>query len=156
MARDFTQDDFFTAAKTRFQDVNHLFKKEECIIFSVYCCGVAIECMLRAYMKRNAVLYNPDHNLRQLYETSNMTTNFSDDDKIELIPKLTASISTLFKHWNNDLRYVSEKRLKRKLFEIHNKEIRECKSVHKFLKKRYKDVFNATKTFINIGESKWV
>lgn len=63
--RDFTYTDYFSAALTREADLAHLRINTKSIIFSVYCAGVAIECMLRACVTRCTTEFDSKHNLKR-------------------------------------------------------------------------------------------
>lgn len=90
--RDFTYMDYFSAALTRQADLAHLRTNQKSIIFSVYCAGVAIECMLRAYVTRYASEFDSRHNLEKLYEKSQLGNYLEQREALTIAVKQANSI----------------------------------------------------------------
>ncbi len=149
MAKDFTHTDYYTASLTRMADLKHLRTNQNSIIFSTYCAGVSIECMFRAYITKYTKEFDAKHNLEKLFEKSLLGSNLSENEK----EKLTIAVKKANKIWNNDLRYVSEKRMKRKI--AHENVKANFKDVNKYLEKYKSDIFKSTELIIKTGILKW-
>jgi len=77
----FTENDYFSAALHRFEDLTHLRTNNKSVIFSLYCAGVAIECMLRAYIIKYTREFDSKHNLLKLYEKSLLASYSEEEEK---------------------------------------------------------------------------
>ncbi len=142
----FTHTDYYDAALLRIEDLKHLRTNQKTVIFSLYCAGVAVECMLRAYIIGE---FDAKHDLEKLYEKSQLATLLEIKEK----QKLSIAIKKINKIWDNNLRYTSEKRIKRL---IGHEIVRSgCKDINKYLDKYYSDIFDAADFIIKIGENKW-
>lgn len=148
-SKDFTKTDYYTAALLRKGDLEHLRKNESSIIFSLYCAGVAVECMLRAYIRIETKEFDSRHDLSQLFEKSKLALIISPEDK----GKVTASITKIAQFWSNNLRYTSDTRMKR--FIAHKIVRTKFKDINKYLKKHNNDIFEATEIIIKMGETSW-
>jgi hypothetical protein len=145
----YTHTDYFTAARSRFRDLQHLRTDNECIIFALYCAGVTAECIFRAYITKYTKEFDAKHNLEKLYEKSLLAQNLSEDAKAEL----TAAVKILNKFWSNDLRYTSEVRMKRIL--AHENARLDFKNIFKFLAKNKAELYSATELIFNTGIQSW-
>lgn len=146
----FTHTDYYTASESRYYDLHHLRKDTNSTIFSLYCAGVVIECMLRAYITRYTREFDSKHDLLKLYVKSRLASYLNDDaEKL----KLTVAITKAGKIWKNDLRYASQKRMKR----IIAHEIVKTKfvDINKYILIRNKDLIEATELIYKTGKSKW-
>lgn len=149
MAKDFTHTDYYTASLTRQYDLEHLRKNQNSIIFAIYCAGVSIECMFRAYITKYTKEFDAKHNLEKLYEKSLLASKLETNERI----KVTIAVKKANDIWNNDLRYVSEKRMKRKI--AHKNVKTGFKNVNKYLDNFYSDIFDSTDIIIQKGTDKW-
>lgn len=149
----FTKTDYYDAALLRCEDFKYLRKntKSKSVIFALYCAGVAVECMLRAYMVKNNVEFDAKHDLEKLYLKSQMAMLLNQNEK----EKISTAIRTINKFWKNDFRYTSEKRLKRILGHELAKDKPSFRDINKYFDKRYTDIFKASEIIIKIGEEKW-
>jgi len=149
MAKDFTHTDYYSASLTRLADLKHLRTNKDSIIFSTYCAGVSIECMFRAYIAKYTREFDEKHNLEKLFEKSLLSNELDENEK----KKIINAVKKANKIWNNDLRYVSEKRMKRKI--AHENIKTEFKDVNKYLEKFKSEIFDSTEFIIKTGVSKW-
>lgn len=149
MARDFTHTDYYSASLTRMTDLEHLRTNQNSIIFSIYCAGVSIECMFRAYITKYTKEFDAKHNLEKLFEKSLLANELTANEK----EKLSIAVKKANKIWNNDLRYVSEKRMKRKI--AHENIQTQFNDVNKYLDKFKSEIFDSTELIIKTGTSKW-
>ena len=149
MAKDFTHTDYYSASLTRMSDLEYLKTNQNSTIFSIYCAGVSIECMFRAYIAKYTREFDSKHNLEKLYEKSLLANELDDKAK----EKISIAVKKANKIWNNDLRYVSEKRMKRKI--AHQNVKTNFKDVNKYMSKFYSEIFDSTDIIIQTGKSKW-
>jgi hypothetical protein len=151
--RDFTKTDYFTAALTREKDFQHLRKEKECIVFSLYCAGVSIECMLRAYIKSYTDEFDEKHDLKKLFIKSLISEKLTDKEK----EKITVNIEEANRIWNNNLRYCSTIRMKRILIhEIAGKnKQQQPKDFEKYLLNYKGKLFEIAKDFLTITKKLW-
>lgn len=145
----YTYRDYYDAAICRAEDLVHLQYDQKRMIFSLYCAGVSIECMFRAYITKNTSDFDSKHDLERLYDKSKMALLLTADEKEEM----TIAVKVANKIWNNNLRYTSEKRMKRII--AHQIVKAKIKDINKYLNKHYSDIFEAHETIIKIGKQKW-
>ena len=107
--RHFTHTDYYTASLLRNEDLQHLKTNQKSIIFSLYCAGVAIECMLRAYITKETSDFDSKHDLEKLYEKSKIALLLNTEEK----QSISIAVKNANKIWYNNLRYSSDLRLKR-------------------------------------------
>jgi hypothetical protein len=147
----FTGRDYFSASLLRMADLEYLRLNNNSIILSVYCAGVAIECMLRAYIREYVSSeFDGRHDLRELYEKSGIASRLKDSEKEKLIAAVTAAQ----RRWYNNLRYTSDIRMKRIIG--HNMARTKCKDINSYIKKYYSDIFDAANLIVKKGEEKWI
>jgi len=147
--KEFKSRDYYSASLERKEDLDYLLKNEESIIFAIYCAGVSIECMLRAYITNYTKEFDSKHNLNNLYNKSLISQKLNESEK----KKMLLSITTANKLWDNNLRYTSKVRMKRMI--VHNMARAKFKNIDKFLKSQYTDFFKSTDYIIEKGEEKW-
>lgn len=161
----FTPIDYYNASLLRNKDLKYLRKNEQSIIFSLYCAGVAVECMLRAYITKRTSEFSSKHNLENLYLDSQIATFLNVEEK----EKLTIAIKKINKIWRNDLRYTSEKKMTRlivskfnlqKLDDIKREVMKDInkngnKGIKTYIDAYYSDIFDAVDLIIETGEDKW-
>jgi hypothetical protein len=145
----FTPNDYYSASLLRLEDLNQLKSNQRSIIFSLYCAGVAVECMLRAYITKYTAEFDSKHNLEKLFEKSLLGRYVDPENKEEIV----AAVKKANKIWTNDLRYTSDKRLKRII--AHEMVKTNFKDINKYVDKYYSDFFDAADLIIQTGKSKW-
>ena len=150
VTKQFTHTDYFSATLSRCEDLRHLRTNPKSIIFSLYCAGVTIECMLRAYIAKYTSEFDSKHDLEKLYEKSRIASTLETAEK----EALAIAIKKANKVWTNNLRYTSDKRMKRLM--AHEKVRTEFKDIHKYIDKYYSDIFDATDLIIKTGQDKWI
>lgn len=122
------------------------------MIFAIYCSGVSIECVLRAYIARYTKEFDSEHDLEKLFFKSLISQKIeSDEEKISIM----ASIKSANEIWSNDLRYFSEKRMKRILAHNFVKNSREPKDINKYLKNKYSEISETANKILEIGKKQW-
>jgi hypothetical protein len=130
---DFTADHYYRAALERMSQAQRLYRVGTgSYALAMYAGGLAVECMLRAFMlKRGKVEFESRHNLLLLVKESGilnidrerLTAKGLTDEQIEAHAKdLRASVNDVYLLWQNNYRFASEARLlahirKMKLYE---------------------------------------
>lgn len=145
----FTHTDYFSASLTRYADLTHLKRNTDSAIFSVYCAGVSIECMFRAYITKYTKEFDAKHDLEKLYAKSLLGSEFDTKEK----EQLTIAVKRANQIWSNDMRYASEKRMKRLI--THKNVKAGHNDVNKFIERHFADIFDATDLIIIKGQEKW-
>jgi hypothetical protein len=146
----FTATDYFLAANERQQDRQVILNENKRVMFAVYCSGVAIESMLRAYITKISKNFDAKHNLQNLLIASKLTEYFDSDD---IKQQIITAIKKASKFWNNNQRYYSEKKLKRQIG--HEIARTKYKDVTKYFRNQCKDLFDATDIILEKGRQKW-
>ena len=122
--------DYFRAAIERIKQSRDYYRKDGKEDLSTnhhplafYTCGVAVECMLRAFITRKTREFDGRHDLGLLLKQSglldlNQISALDDDDLSRLKKELGGAVSKVNRFWNNSLRYASEARLRSYLHEL--------------------------------------
>lgn len=147
--QNFTHTDYYSASLTRYADLTHLRTNKNSAIYSVYTAGVSIECMFRAYITKETNEFDSKHDLEKLYADSKLGSNFNTDEK----EKLTIAVKEANSIWTNNLRYASEKRMKRII--AHKNVKAKLNDVNAYINREYNAIFNATELIIEKGQQKW-
>jgi hypothetical protein len=145
----FTHTDYYSASLTRHADLTHLRMNKDSAIFSVYTAGVSIECMFRAYITKYTKEFDAKHDLEKLYTKSLLGSKFDTKQKEEL----TIAVKKANQIWSNDMRYASEKRMKRLI--AHKNVKAGLIDVNKYIERHFNEIFEATDLIIAKGQEKW-
>ena len=89
------------------------------------------------------------HNLEKLYLKSLIGQKLNVSEK----QKMTIRVKQANKIWNNNLRYTSEKRMKRII--AHENVKKKITDVNKYILNYQSEIFDSTDEIINTGKSKW-
>jgi HEPN domain-containing protein len=100
---DFNAEVYRRAALERIEAANSLYEQQSYVL-AYYIAGVAVECMLLAYLRKSGQRRDDRHDLRQLVERSGFLNAFSDQDTKDA---LTADLSEVVLRWSNSHRYRS-------------------------------------------------
>ena len=126
MPTQFGADDYFQASIERMQQARSLFEDGESYALSMYCSGLAVECLLRAFRWLHDRSFDGRHDLRELLKASRFIqvstetlrdSGYAEEDRASASLRLHAAMTELDALWMNSLRFVSESKLKRYLFE---------------------------------------
>jgi hypothetical protein len=127
---DFEPDDYYRAALERIKQSRDFYRrdsKEDLATnhhpLAFYTCGVAIECMLRAFITLRTKEFDGRHDLFILLIQSGLLENDRasqlDDEELEQLKKeLSGDVNKVNRLWNNSLRYASESRIRSHLHEL--------------------------------------
>src|SRR5437870_2725902 len=159
---EFTADHYFRASVERINQAQHLYRKGEGnYALAMYAAGLAVECLLRAYMVRRKREFESRHDLLLLFKESGMLGVDPDklkargltDEQIEEHQKtLWSSVNDVFILWQNNYRFASEARLLAHLKKM--KLYRGAKGG--LLKAKAYDLLKAAQRFIDQGVLQWL
>ena len=158
---DFTADHYFRAGVERMSQAQQLYREGQGrYALTMYTAGLAVECLLRAYMVKRKREFESRHDLLLLFKESGILDVDSDqlkakgltDAQIQEHQKvLWSSVNTVFILWRNNYRFASEGRLlahlkKMKLYQ---------KAKGDLLKAKAYDLLTAAQRFIDKGILQW-
>ena len=129
MSNKFSAREYHSASKAREYDMNHLLTDTNSMIFSIYCSGVAVECILKAHILLETNEYDSKHDLKRHYEKSKLGLQLTSTQRERFI----IAIKKVDAIWDNNLRYTSHIRMKRIL--AHKIARANYKDFNKYLKK---------------------
>ena len=124
---DFRDKDYFQAATERMSQARVLYRQGGCYALAMYCAGLAVECMLRAYRWRGEASFEGRHDLLKLLKASGLLgindqalrdKGLDEDEVLHQSATLQAAVTDLAVLWHNNLRFASERRLKAFLVSI--------------------------------------
>jgi hypothetical protein len=127
---DFEPSDYYRAARERIKQAQDLYRQDSKDERSTnhhplafYTCGVAVECMLRAFITRRTREFDGRHDLEILLGQSGLLSldkaaRLDDADLDRLKIELGGAVNKVNRLWNNSLRYASENRLRAYLHEL--------------------------------------
>ncbi len=124
---DFRARDYFQAAVERLEQAHENYRTGKSYALSMYCAGLAVECLLRAYRWREDTSFEGRHRLLKLLKDCGLLTvneehlrerGLEEADVGRLSEELSTAVSEVATLWNNNMRYASEARLKAFLVSI--------------------------------------
>jgi hypothetical protein len=124
----FSSEDYYKAAVERMKQAEAVYQDGQSFALAMYCGGLAVECLLRAFRWSRDRTFEGRHNLDELLKASGLLATNDEhlrhkkkvldgeirDDSV----KLRAAMNRVIILWHNNLRFASEARLKRFLREI--------------------------------------
>jgi HEPN domain-containing protein len=125
----FEPNDYYQASLERLQQARDYYHRDTRLELTTnhhplafYLCGVAVECMLRAFITLRTKEFDGRHDLEILLNESELLDQPSvpglDQENLERLKKeLGGAVGFLNRLWNNSLRYASEARIRSSLHE---------------------------------------
>ncbi len=158
---DFTADHYFSASVERMSQAQHLYREGKgYYALAMYAAGLAVECLLRAYMVARKREFESRHDVLRLFKESGMLdvdpdklkTKGLTDEQIRGHQKLLwSSVNDVFILWRNNYRFASEARLL-----AHLKKMKLYQGVKGDpLKAKAYDLLRAAQRFIDQGVLQW-
>lgn len=158
---DFTADHYFRAGVERMSQAQHLYREGAGFYsLAMYAAGLAVECLLRAYMVKQKREFESRHDLILLFKESGILAVDADklkakgltDEQIQTHQKvLWSSVNDVFILWRNNYRFASEARLL-----THLKKMKLYKGAKgDILKAKAYDLLKAAQRFIDKGVLQW-
>ncbi len=112
-----------------------------------YLAGLAVECILRAYLSRITNDFDRVHNLYHLYKAS----RFYDVVPDKRAETVSVALSEMASQWNSNHRFGSEAALR-----AHLKSLELDRGIKgDFLKERANRIINAAFEIVNVGVLRW-
>ena len=114
-------------------------------VMSHYLAGLAVECILRAYLYRLSPVFSGRHDLPVLYRASQIDSFLALEDQ----DKVAAALIDVSRRWSNSHRYRSEDALRRFLYRagIGRK--------GKFVRESSRQIVNAASLVVDQGVLHW-
>lgn len=158
---DFTADHYFRAGVERMSQAQHLYREGDGFYsLAMYAAGLAVECLLRAYMVKRKREFESRHDLLLLFKESGILAVDADklkakgltDEQIQTHQKvLWSSVNDVFILWRNNYRFASEARLL-----AHLKKMKLYKGAKgDIIKAKAYDLLKAAQSFIDKGVLQW-
>ena len=156
----FRDNDYYRAGLQRLRQAKLLHANGDSYALAMYCGGLAVECLLRAFRWKDDKTFSGRHNLKELLKASGILRVDEDrmhrrgkdyEDSRKAAVEFRAAINELVVLWHNNLRYASEARLKAHLATIDR--TRGIKGDP--LKKNSMDLLNAAQLVIDRGIVLW-
>jgi hypothetical protein len=158
---DFTADHYFRAGVERMSQAQYLYREGEgYYALAMYAAGLAVECLLRAYMVKRKRQFESRHNLLLLFKESDILEVGYDrlmaqgwtDEQIQVHQKaLWLSVNDVYVLWHNNYRFASEARL---LAQLKKKKLYQ-RAKGDLLKAKTYDLLKAAQRFIDKGVIQW-
>jgi hypothetical protein len=156
-----TAEDYLSAATERLEEARSLYKRSgggASYVLAIYLAGVAVECILRAFIIKRNRLMDTGHDLVELFVQSGLGEPLDPKAPIDSRDRfetrrgeLSGSISGIKYRWSNNLRYTSRKR--------YVKHLRDAGQLGKNrgdeLKENARQVIEAAVTIVNHGVEVW-
>ena len=152
--------EYFSASMERMVQAEKLLRRGEAYAIAMYCGGLAVECLLRAFRWQDDNTFEGRHDLSILLKASGILRvdedhmrrkGKSEDDIQNASRELRANINEIVILWHNNLRFASEARL--------NAYLRRMNRVQGVggdpLKKNATDLINAAQFVVNRGMVLW-
>ncbi len=158
---DFTADHYFLASVERMSQAQHLYREGKgYYALAMYSAGLAVECLLRAYMLVRKSEFESRHDLLLLFKESGIldvdpdklkTKGLSDEEIRQHQKVMRFAVNEVFILWRNNYRFASEARLlahlkKSKLYQ---------RTKGDLLKAKAHDLIKAAQQFIDKGVFQW-
>jgi HEPN domain-containing protein/stress-induced morphogen len=118
---EFRDKEYFQAAAERMRQARFLYSEGRSYALAMYCAGLAVECMLRAYRWRKETSFEGRHALLKLLKDSGLLSisdramrekGYNELEVMGVSAGLRAAVSDVATLWTNNLRFASEARLK--------------------------------------------
>jgi HEPN domain len=158
---DFTADHYFQASVERIRQAHRLYREGKgYYALAMYAAGLAVECLLRAYVVKRKREFESRHDLLLLFKESGILNvdpakikarGLTDEQIEEHQQALWSSVNVVFIVWRNNYRFASEARLlahlkKMKLYQGKKGDL---------LKAKAHDLLKAAQEFIDKGVFQW-
>lgn len=123
----FTAQEYYASSCERIKQANYLYDEGKSFVLAVYCAGVAIECLLRAFRWQYDQTFEGRHDLMQLVKSAKILRikedlmrkkNIPDEEICSQVAEFRNNMNTIATIWKNNLRYASEAKFKTELHKL--------------------------------------
>jgi HEPN domain-containing protein len=156
----FRAEEYYRAALERMTQAREVYKGGEAFALCMYCAGLAVECLLRAFRWKKDQTFEGRHDLAVLLKASRllqiddeyMRRQGESEEAIQASgQELRAAMKELTVLWHNNLRFASEARLRAFLKGVDR--VKGIKGDPR--KKNAQDLLNAAQVVISRGVVLW-
>ena len=157
----FRHEEYFQASIERMRQARSLHEAGDAYALAMYCGGLAVECLLRAFRWKKDPSFEGRHSLDELLRTSDLLRINEDRMRQERITEeqsavysrqLRLAVGKVVALWHNNLRFASEARLR-----AHLRTINRLAGIKgNPLKKNSQDLLDAAQRVIDRGMSLWI
>jgi hypothetical protein len=157
----FRAEEYYQASTERMRQARILYDGGEDFALAMYCAGLAVECLLRAFRWTEDATFEGRHDLAELLKASRLLRvdeehmrrrGLAQEEILEAGQALRAAVNEVVAVWHNNLRFASEDSLKAYL-----KRIGRLQRVRgNPLKGNARELIVAAQTVINRGVTLWV
>lgn len=156
----FRDTDYYLASLDRMRQAQTLSKERNAYALSMYCSGLAVECLLRAFRWKEDQSFEGRHDLKSLLRASKILRvndehmrrrGKTEEEILRSSREFRAAMNEIVILWHNNLRFASEARLKAHLTGLNM--VQGIKGDP--LKKKASDLIDAAKLIVNKGMVLW-
>ncbi len=156
----FRDKEYYRASLERLRQAQVLYAKDDAYALTMYCGGLAVECLLRAFRLKKDKHFEGRHDLDELLKASGIlrvgeehmrNLGKDEEDVRKSSVEFRGAMNEIAVLWHNNLRFASEARLKAHLTRI--KRVQRTKGNP--LKKNAADLINAAQLVVNRGMVLW-
>src|SRR6266851_9921814 len=117
----FRAQEYYQAGTERMRQARELYRVGGSYALAMYCGGLAVECILRAFRWEKDKAFEGRHDLQDLLKASDLLgidegrmrrRGISDEEITKVALSLRAAMNEVVTLWHNNLRFASEARLR--------------------------------------------
>jgi hypothetical protein len=156
----FTGEEYYRAATERMRQAREIHDSAKNYALAMYCGGLAVECILRAYRWRKDPSFEGRHDLKELFDASGFLRTSEERARKKRMPAeeiersataIRQAMGEVAALWHNNLRFASEDSLR-----AHLRRIGRLRGIRgDALKKNSADLLNAAQTIVSEGVRSW-
>jgi hypothetical protein len=156
----FTGEEYYRAATERMRQAREFHDSGKNYALAMYCGGLAVECMLRAYRWQKDTSFEGRHDLDELFRASGFLQTHEEqarkkrkpeEEIAELALRIREALRGVGARWHNNLRFASEDSLR-----AHLNRIGRLRGIRgDALKKNSADLLNAAQIIVSEGIRSW-
>jgi HEPN domain-containing protein len=156
----FTSEEYYRAAIERMRQAQEIHDSRQNYALAMYCGGLAVECILRAYRWRKDSSFEGRHDLDELFRASGFLEIHEERSRKRRVPKeeiersaanILDAMRKVAALWHNNLRFASELSLR-----AHLNRIGRLRGIRgDALKKNSADLLIAAEVIVEEGARSW-
>jgi hypothetical protein len=157
----FRGEEYYQASIERMQQAREIHSSGKSYALAMYCGGLAVECILRAFRWTKDQSFEGRHDLRDLFKASDLlriqeerarTKGMSEEEIGQSTVDLSSAMTEVDLLWHNNLRFASEASLR--AFLKRNGRLQGIKG--NALKKNSSDLLKAAQVVVEVGVASWI
>jgi HEPN domain-containing protein len=156
----FTSEEYYRAASERMRQAREIHDSKQGYALAMYCAGVAVECILRAFRWRKDTSFEGRHDLEELFRASGVLEIHEERSRKKRITEeeiarsasdILDAVGEVAALWHNNLRFASEASLR-----AHLNRIGRLRGIRgDALKKNSADLLAAAEFIVEKGVGSW-